>query len=44
MYRRALRGKVKALGVEHMSTFDIVNNLGIIYKKPDKLALAEQMY
>ncbi|KAH8588539.1 hypothetical protein B0O99DRAFT_582895 [Bisporella sp. PMI_857] len=44
MYERALRGYEKALGAEHTSTLDTVNNLGNLYKNQGKLALAEQMY
>jgi hypothetical protein len=31
MYQRALQGNEKALGAEHTSTLNIVNNLGILY-------------
>ncbi|KAI9776053.1 MAG: hypothetical protein M1839_000656 [Geoglossum umbratile] len=44
MYERALRGYEKALGAEHTSTLDTVNNLGNLYANQGKLALAEQMY
>jgi tetratricopeptide (TPR) repeat protein len=44
MYERALASYKKALGLEHTSTLDIVNNLGVLYKKQGKLALAKQMY
>ncbi len=44
MYKQALRGKEKVLGVEHTSTLDIVNNLGALYANQGKLAEAEQMY
>jgi tetratricopeptide (TPR) repeat protein len=44
MYLRALAGKEKALGPEHSSTLDTVNNLGILYRAQGKLAQAEQMY
>jgi tetratricopeptide (TPR) repeat protein len=40
MYQRALKGKEKALGVEHTSTLDTVNNLGSLYKDQGKLAEA----
>jgi tetratricopeptide (TPR) repeat protein len=43
-YVRALRGKEKALGAEHTSTLDTVNNLGILYKSQGKLAEVEEMY
>jgi tetratricopeptide (TPR) repeat protein len=44
MYERALAGKEKALGPEHTSTLDTVNNLGIIYTDQGRLAEAEEMY
>ena len=44
MYQRALQGREKALGAEHMSTLDTVNNLGILYRNQGKLAEAEQMF
>ena len=44
MYMRALKGREKALGVEHTSTLDTVNNLGALYKNQGKLSEAEQMY
>jgi tetratricopeptide (TPR) repeat protein len=44
MYQRALRGYEKALGAEHTSTLDTVNNLGILYADQGKLAEAEEMY
>jgi tetratricopeptide (TPR) repeat protein len=44
MYQRALQGFEKALGAEHTSTLQTVNNLGNLYRKQDKLAEAEQMY
>ncbi|RFU35195.1 hypothetical protein B7463_g1176, partial [Scytalidium lignicola] len=44
MYERALRGSEKALGPEHISTLDTVNNLGVLYADQGKLAEAEQMY
>src|ERR1700761_8099097 len=44
MCRRALVGKEKALGVDHTSTLDTVNNLGNLYRDQDKLDVAEQMY
>jgi tetratricopeptide (TPR) repeat protein len=42
--QRALQGKEKALGPEHTSTLQTVNNLGILYKNQGKLGEAEQMY
>jgi tetratricopeptide (TPR) repeat protein len=44
LYMRALHGKKKALGAEHTSTLDTVNNLGILYKSQGKMAEAEAMY
>jgi Tfp pilus assembly protein PilF len=44
MYERALAGYEKALGPDHTSTLDTVNNLGILYRDRGKLAEAEQMY
>jgi tetratricopeptide (TPR) repeat protein len=44
MYQRALQGKEKALGPEHTSTLDTVNNLGLLYADQGKLVEAEQMY
>jgi hypothetical protein len=32
MYQRALAGKEQALGPDHSSTLDTVNNLGLLYK------------
>jgi tetratricopeptide (TPR) repeat protein len=44
MYRRTLQGKEKVLGLEHTSTFDTANNLGVLYKNQGKLKEAEEMY
>jgi tetratricopeptide (TPR) repeat protein len=44
MYVRALQGKEAALGPDHISTLDTVNNLGNLYKNQGKLAEAEKMY
>ena len=44
MYNRALRGCEEALGPNHTSTLDTVNNLGLLYKDQGKLAEAEKMY
>jgi len=44
MYVRALAGKEKALGADHMSTLSTVNSLGNLYSDQGKLAEAEQMY
>ncbi|PMD60068.1 uncharacterized protein K444DRAFT_395716 [Hyaloscypha bicolor E] len=41
MYQRALQGKEKAWGPEHMSTLSTFNNLGILYAKQSRLAKAE---
>jgi tetratricopeptide (TPR) repeat protein len=44
MYDRALQGREKALGAEHTSTLEIVNNLGIVYRNQGKLTKAKQMF
>ncbi|RMZ81359.1 hypothetical protein DV738_g2165, partial [Chaetothyriales sp. CBS 135597] len=44
MYIRALQGKEEALGPDHTSTLDTVNNLGSLYTSQGKLAEAEKMY
>ena len=44
MYVRALQGKEKALGLDHTSTLNTVNNLGNLYADQGKLAEAEKMY
>ena len=43
MYQQALQGKEKALGAEHTSTLETVNNLGVLYRNQGKLAEAEKM-
>ena len=44
MYVRALAGAEKSLGLEHTSTLDTVNNLGVLYKNQGKMREAEEMY
>jgi len=44
MYKRALVGYEKALGPEHTSTLDTVNNLGVLYSDQDRHEDAEMMY
>ena len=44
MYLRALQEKEKALGAEHTSTLDTVNNLGNLCNNQGKMAEAEAMY
>ncbi|KAK6611224.1 NB-ARC and TPR domain protein [Botrytis cinerea] len=44
MYLRALEGCEKALGPDHTSTLDTVNNLGNLYSNQSKIAEAEVMY
>ncbi|KAG7289879.1 hypothetical protein NEMBOFW57_006256 [Staphylotrichum longicolle] len=44
MYNRALQGKEKALGRDHTSTLNTVNNLGALYADQGRLAEAEAMY
>jgi hypothetical protein len=43
MYVRALRGMDKAWGLEHTSTLDTINNLGLLYADQGKMAEAEKM-
>jgi hypothetical protein len=43
MYVRALAGYEKALGPDHTSTLDTVNNLGLLYADQGKLAEAERL-
>ncbi|GFF61695.1 hypothetical protein IFM51744_10766 [Aspergillus udagawae] len=44
MHQRALAGKEKAVGPDHTSTLDTVNNLGNLYSDQGKLKEAEEMY
>ncbi|KAK6614281.1 NB-ARC and TPR domain protein [Botrytis cinerea] len=44
MYLRALEGKEKAFGLDHISTLNTINNLGILYFDQGKLAEAEETY
>ncbi|OHW93509.1 NB-ARC and TPR domain protein [Colletotrichum incanum] len=44
MYKRALQGKEKALGPDHTSTLDTVNNLGNLYLDQGQFKEAEAMY
>lgn len=44
MFRRALTGYDKAMGINHTSTLDTVYNLGDLYSKQGKYAEAEKMY
>jgi len=44
MYQRALQGYEKALGPDHTSTLNVVNNLGLLYADQGKLDEAEKMY
>ncbi|KAL4935205.1 hypothetical protein BDV06DRAFT_133555 [Aspergillus oleicola] len=44
MYQRALAVYKKALGHDHISTLDIVNNLGTLYSDQGKLKEAKEMY
>jgi tetratricopeptide (TPR) repeat protein len=43
-YIQALQGYEEALGPQHTSTLQTVNNLGALYKNQGKLAEAEAMY
>jgi tetratricopeptide (TPR) repeat protein len=44
MYQRALQGSEKAWGLEHTSTLDTVNNLGLLYENLGRLDEAEKMF
>jgi tetratricopeptide (TPR) repeat protein len=44
MYCIALDGYERALGPDHASTLDLVNNIGILYSIKGKLDKAKQMY
>jgi tetratricopeptide (TPR) repeat protein len=44
MYQRALRGNEKAWGLEHISTLNTVDNLGLLYVGLGRLGEAEKMY
>jgi tetratricopeptide (TPR) repeat protein len=44
IYQPALESMEKALGPKHISTLNIVNNIGNLYKDQGKLAKAEEMY
>ncbi|KAH6869560.1 Tetratricopeptide repeat-domain-containing protein [Thelonectria olida] len=44
MYEGALEGKEKALGPDHTSTLNTVNNLGLLYSDQGKFNEAEEMY
>jgi tetratricopeptide (TPR) repeat protein len=44
MYKQALAGYEKALGLDHTSTLMTVNNLGVLYVNQGRLAEAEAMY
>ena len=44
MYQRALERTEKALGPEHTSTLDTVNNLGLLYADQGKMTKAEKIY
>jgi tetratricopeptide (TPR) repeat protein len=44
MYQRTLQGYEVALGPDHISTLQAVNNLGGIYSKLGKLDEGEKMY
>jgi tetratricopeptide (TPR) repeat protein len=43
MYIWALQGYEEVLGLDHTSTLDIINNLGLLYANQGKLAEAEKM-
>ncbi len=44
MYKYTLQGKEKALSLEHISTLETVNNLGLLYIDQGKLGKVEKMY
>ncbi|KAJ5642644.1 hypothetical protein N7490_006644 [Penicillium lividum] len=44
MYQRALAGYEKALGPDHTSTLNTVNNLRNLYSDQGKLKEAEEIY
>jgi Tfp pilus assembly protein PilF len=44
MYERALQGYEEALGPNHTSTLDTLNNLGVLYEDQGKLGEAEKIY
>ncbi|KAF3385173.1 Nephrocystin-3 [Penicillium rolfsii] len=44
MYQRALVGKEKAFGPDHMSTLTTVGNIGNLYSDQSRLREAEEMY
>ena len=43
MYERALAGKEKALGADHIFTLETVHNLGLLYAEQGRLGEAERM-
>jgi tetratricopeptide (TPR) repeat protein len=44
MYQRALNGREKVLGLDHISTLDTVHNLGLLYANQGKLKEAEEVH
>nr|POF13599.1 nephrocystin-3 [Quercus suber] len=44
MYDRALRGKERALGPDHISTLQTISSLGLLYVDQGQLDQAERMY
>ncbi len=44
MYKQALRGYKKALGLEHTLTLNAVGNLGVLYKDQGRLSDAKAMF
>lgn len=44
MYQRALEGYEKALGREHTSTLDTVNNLDLLFASQNAVNGAREMY
>ena len=44
MYLRVLIGYEKAWGLEHISTFNTINNLRVLYMNQGKMKEAEDIY
>jgi len=44
MYQQAIARYEQALGPDHSSTLDTVNNLGLLYADQGKLGETERMY
>jgi Tetratricopeptide repeat len=44
MYKHALQRKEKVLGLKHISTLNMVNNLSLFYVKQGKLGKAKKIF